>query len=60
MKVNFNFNIKKIFSKKFYRLFFLVFLFGILIFISRKFLFSSGIILYGENLSSNKRARFAL
>ena len=53
MKVNFNLNIKKIFSKKFYRLFFLVFLLGIIIFISRKFLFSSGIILHGENLSSN-------
>ncbi|VVA43928.1 conserved membrane hypothetical protein [Candidatus Roizmanbacteria bacterium] len=53
MKVNFNFNIKKVFSKKFYRIFFFVFLLGIIVFISRKFLFFEGIILYGENLSSN-------
>ena len=41
------------FDKKFYRAFFIIFLLGIIIFISRKFLFSSGIIFYGELLSSN-------
>ena len=49
IKINFNY----LFNNKFYRIFFAVFLLGILIFISRKFLFSTGIILYGENLSSN-------
>ncbi|MEK7177816.1 MAG: hypothetical protein AAB705_03250 [Patescibacteria group bacterium] len=49
MKINFDY----LFDNKFYRIFFAVFLLGILIFISRKFLFSSGIILYGEYLSSN-------